>query len=83
MSNNVLAKAYEKVSDNKENYGSPDKCLQKIADRWSIIFGKNISRKDVILAMIDLKIVRASANQNCEDSFVDIAGYASLFDFIS
>lgn len=75
----VLRKAAELVTnDRQEVYGDASEEFVKVAAAWSAVFGWDVRPDQVPLAMTLLKSVRL---QNCpthEDSWIDIAGYASL-----
>lgn len=75
----VLRKAAELVTgDRQVVYGDASEEFVKVAAAWSAVFGWDVRPDQVPLAMSMLKSVRL---QNCpdhEDSWIDIAGYASL-----
>lgn len=67
----------------REEYGAPEETHADIAKYWSALFGWNITPHQVALAMVLLKIVRASNSQTFhKDSYVDIAGYAGIAGMI-
>jgi hypothetical protein len=66
--NRSRAAAYGEAYENHEN----------IAKLWSVILKKEISVAQVYQCMILLKVARLINTPEHEDSWVDIAGYASL-----
>ena len=60
-------------------YGAADAAFVAIAARWSITLGRPVSAAQVVLCMIDLKLVRLSHDPGHEDSLIDVIGYAALF----
>lgn len=59
-----------------EDYGEPEDNFEMIADMWSAFLKKPITRNDVAMMMILLKVAR-TANNGTADCYVDIAGYAA------
>ena len=79
----VLQTAFKLVfGPRSKKYGPPLTNHQRIASGWSVIFGKEITPSQVVKALIWLKIARL-VNENDEDSWVDIAGYAAIGSEIS
>ena len=52
--------------------------MSAIADRWSVTLGRKITPAQVVLCLIDLKLVRLARDPAHEDSTVDLCGYAAL-----
>ena len=73
----LLEHAADLVSRRRREYGEPVDVFEAIAKRWSSVFGIQVSAAQVVLALIDVKLVRLSANPKHLDSQVDIAGYAA------
>lgn len=76
--------------ERQDQYGRPEDSFQKIADYWGVYLrGKGVLKEDVItkedvaIMMILLKIARQSANPMYEDNYVDICGYAALLGAMS
>lgn len=59
----------------QKSYAPPKKNFERIARLWSVIFGIEITPKQVGLAMIALKITR-EMNAHDIDNLADICGYA-------
>lgn len=74
----VLENAIEAVGGRGKAYGEPTESLQTVASLWTIAFGHVFHATDIALAMVLLKAARLSANRGHQDSWVDVAGYASL-----
>ena len=68
--------------DRNKDYGDYNVESKRIAALWSIIFDKEITQNQVVLAMIALKMGR-QLHTNKRDNWVDIAGYARLGDMIN
>ena len=66
----------------RDDYGPVEESFQQIATMWSALFGKEITSKDVALAMICLKVCRESGPKHTRDSLVDIVGYTLLLEKI-
>jgi hypothetical protein len=62
-------------TDRATDYGDMKASFDRIAGMWSALFGHTFTGKDVALAMLCLKISRATTG-NKRDNWVDIAGYA-------
>lgn len=71
--------------DRQENYGNPENNFKNISELWTTYFNmaKNtedwydITPTDVANMMILMKMARLMNKPDHEDSWVDIAGYAS------
>lgn len=62
----------------ESRYGSPENNFQVIANLWSAYNGTDFTANDVAMMMALLKIARIKTGKATEDSFVDLAGYASI-----
>lgn len=74
----ILAHAAKILNERQDQYGDPVELLTTIADRWSITTGERITREQVVLCMIDLKLARLAYDPSHVDSVVDVIGYAAL-----
>lgn len=75
----VLDKA--KVTINgarEEEYGNKTENFQRIADLWSPIIGVKVTRAQVAMMMIQVKMARLITSPDHEDSWVDAIGYAAI-----
>lgn len=63
--------------ERRDDYGPAEESLDRIAAMWSAIFGKPVTRADVCLAMIVMKVAR-EVNRHKRDNLVDVCGYAAL-----
>ena len=79
MSAALLDKAAAVLEERGQAYGAADAAFAAIAARWSITLGHPVSATDVVLCMIDLKLVRLAHDPAHEDSLIDVIGYAALF----
>lgn len=74
----ALAEAAALITgDREKDYGAPEVNFQRIADIWKVLLGREFSPSEVALAMIGLKLARASEGYK-RDTYVDLAGYAAL-----
>lgn len=65
--------------DRAESYGDAKENFENIAKGWSVLFGKEVTARQVGLAMAWLKICRENNNHK-RDNLVDLAGYAALIE---
>lgn len=65
--------------DRREAYGDVKESFENVAKGWAVIFGNEVSGRQVGLAMSWLKICRENNNHK-RDNLVDLAGYAALID---
>jgi len=61
-----------------EVYGDPITNHERIAELWSAILGIDITKEEVVLCMIAVKMSRLCRSPEHADSWVDIAGYAAI-----
>jgi Domain of unknown function (DUF6378) len=72
----LLEHAAGLVTRRRREYGEPVDVFEAIAKRWSSVFRTEVSAPQVVIALIDVKLVRLSRNPKHLDSIMDIAGYA-------
>lgn len=68
------------VDQREKEYGDSRVIIPNIAERWSDIVGIDITPKQVILMMMELKRVRLKHSPDHRDSLVDLWGYAILLE---
>lgn len=61
----------------QEDYGSPAESFARIAALWSAYLGHPVSRKDVAVCMVLLKLAR-EATSHKRDNLLDAAGYIGI-----
>lgn len=83
MSASLLEKAAAVLEDRGHAYGAADRAFEAIAARWTLTLGRPVSAAEVVLCMIDLKLVRLAHDPDHEDSLIDVIGYAALFPEVS
>jgi Domain of unknown function (DUF6378) len=72
----LLEHAADLVNRRRREYGEPVDIFEAAAKRWSLVFGTKVTAAQVVLALLDLKLVRLTHDPRHLDSIVDIAGYA-------
>jgi Domain of unknown function (DUF6378) len=74
----LLEHAADLVSRRRREYGEPVDVFEAVAKRWSLVFGMNVTAPQVVVALLDLKLVRLSRDPKHLDSIIDVAGYAAV-----
>lgn len=74
----LLKHAAEIVASRRTLYGDPIPMMEALAKRWSLTLGTQVSAAQVVLCLIDLKLVRLAHDPEQLDSIVDVAGYAAV-----
>jgi hypothetical protein len=72
----LLEQAASVVAGRRGEYGEPKDLFGRVAVRWSQVLGVPVTPVQVIICLIDLKVVRVAHNPCHLDSITDIAGYA-------
>ena len=79
----IIEKITKIVDKRREEYGSPRKNMQDIADLWTVLFRERFkyeedcfSAEDVAQAMRMVKEARLIETYDHKDSLLDIVGYA-------
>ena len=73
----ILDNAARIVGGKDGQHGSAENNFDKIARLWYAYKGVPFTAKDVAVMMILLKVARIASGHQCDDNFVDIAGYAA------
>ena len=63
--------------DREQDYGSPERNFEKIAEFWSTYMGYPVVAHDVAAMLALLKIARIATGHAKEDNWIDLAGYAA------
>ena len=68
------------AGDRQVEYGDAADTHKRIADMWNALVpqGARFRPVDMALAMVAVKLIRASKNPQHMDSWVDIVGYAQI-----
>jgi hypothetical protein len=74
----LLEHAAGLVARRRREYGDPVDVFEAVAKRWSLVFGMNVTASQVVVALLDLKLVRLSRDPKHLDSIIDVAGYAAV-----
>jgi hypothetical protein len=64
-------------------YGDAATSMAAVAARWSITLGHPVTPAQVVLCLIDLKLVRLAHNPKHQDSVCDLAGYAAVLQEVN
>jgi len=73
----ILLEAIKATTKDRNNtYGPPSQDFTRTAALWSVLFEREFSAYEVALAMIALKMSRATWSPGVVDHWVDLAGYA-------
>ena len=75
-SEELLEQAAAVVRHRRGTYGAPRDLFERVAARWSQTLGITITPAQVIICLIDMKVVRLTHDPEHLDSITDIAGYA-------
>jgi hypothetical protein len=73
----LLAEAAAVVRDRRHTYGQPPDLFERVAVRWSQVFGTKVTPAQIVVCLIDLKVARLTHDPKHLDSITDIAGYAA------
>jgi len=77
----LLAKAMAvTMGPRRSAYGLARENHETIARLWSVILGIEVTYQQVIQCMVALKLARLNTTPDHEDSWLDIAGYAAVWD---
>jgi hypothetical protein len=58
-------------------YGGPEENFERIAKIWGVILSAKITREDVAMMMVGLKVARYASKSGFQpDTWIDVAGYA-------
>ena len=75
----ILATAARLVADDRQRvYGAPYQNFGRIAQLWSVILGRAISRAEVALCMDAVKTARLIQTPDDEDGWIDKCGYSAI-----
>ena len=66
------------IAERGAAYGDAATSVATVAERWSITLGHPVTPAQVVLCMIDLKLVRLAYDPKHQDSTTDVIGYAAL-----
>lgn len=66
-------------NDRNDQYGPPEANLQRIADMWAGYLGTPVTKEDVALMMVMVKISRAK-NGYSKDNAIDGVAYFLIHD---
>jgi hypothetical protein len=70
------------AEDRNDTYGPPEENLQRIADLWSGYLGHGVTKEDVALMMVLVKISRSKAGYS-RDNSVDGVAYFLIHDSLA
>jgi hypothetical protein len=68
----------EVLTQRRQQYGPPAEHFKQVARRWSLTLGTTVRSEQVVLCLLDLKVVRLAHDPGHRDSLVDLIGYSVL-----
>ena len=71
------------IAERGAAYGDAATSMATVAARWSITLGRTVTPAQVVLCLIDLKLVRLAHNPKHQDSVCDLAGYAAVLQEVN
>ena len=74
----MLRHAAMVMAERDAAYGNPAASMAAVAARWSLTLGCRVTPAQVVLCMLDLKLVRLAYDPAHRDSATDVIGYAAL-----
>jgi hypothetical protein len=74
---------YHILNKRQQMYGPPEDNLMRIAKRWSLTLGQEITPQQAALCMLDVKLARLTRDPGHYDSIMDVVGYAACLDEIN
>jgi hypothetical protein len=74
----ALREAARIISGDRDvQYGGPEENFERIAKIWGVILSVDITREDVAMMMVGLKVARYASKSGFQpDTWIDVAGYA-------
>ena len=75
---NLLLDAADAIRQRGAVYGSARDNMQRTAAMWSPVLGIEVTRHQVAICLMLLKIARLVETPDHADSVIDIAGYAAV-----
>jgi len=74
----ALREAARIISGERDvQYGGPEENFERIAKIWGVILNVKITREDVAMMMVGLKVARYASKSGYQpDTWIDVAGYA-------
>ena len=78
---NLLNKTERVVyGQRQKDYGDAKTNHERIAQIWSVTLGVPVTWQQVVQCMVGVKLARLANTPDHEDSYIDIAGYAAVWD---
>jgi len=75
----VLESALDCITNDRANtYGKPEDNFGNIARLWSAYLSSDVSKLDVAMLMVLVKVARTKSSPEHSDNYVDMAGYSAL-----
>ncbi len=71
------------IAERGAAYGDAATSMATVAARWSITLGRTVTPAQVVLCLIDLKLVRLAHNPKHQDLVCDLAGYAAVLQEVN
>lgn len=74
----VLKTAAATLGDRDSSYGDSDACFERIAKIAGAILDRPLSRYDIAVILMAVKLGRIPGNPTHDDNYVDLANYAAF-----
>lgn len=74
----LLQHANRIFEERRAEYGDARPHFQRVAKRWSMMLGIEITPQQVVLCLLELKLERLHGDPCHGDSIADLAGYAAV-----
>ena len=79
----LLQHANRIFEERRAEYGDAQMLFHKVAKRWSLVLGHEVTPQQVVLCLMDLKQERLCNDPSHIDSIADKAGYAAVLAELS
>jgi hypothetical protein len=78
---NILEEAAAVIEARQKAYGHPKDNYARLAKLWSVVFGHDVTERQVVLCHVLTKVAR-EINEPKRDNLVDMAGYPRVMEML-